>query len=131
MVLKRTARDIMTQTVITAKEDMILTDVIKLLLRWHISGVPIVDDEGKLVGIITEHDVVNCTLSGHAAKTTAKEIMTKKVETYSPDMLVAEIINDFASRRIRRIPVVEGEKVIGIISRRDIIREMDRIYSQF
>ena len=131
MVLKRTARDIMTQTVITAKEGLVLTDVIKLLLRWHISGIPIVADEGKLVGIITEHDVVNCTLSGHAANTTAGEIMTRDVETYSPDMLVVGIINHFASRRIRRVPVVEDGKVIGIISRRDIIREMDRIYSRF
>ena len=59
MALKRKARDIMTSTVITAGEDMLITDVIKLLLRWHISGLPIVDNDGNLVGIITEHDVVN------------------------------------------------------------------------
>jgi len=105
--------------------------VIKLLLRWHISGVPVVDDDENLVGIITEHDVVNFTLSGDAADTKAEEVMTKQVETFPPDTLVVEIINHFASHRIRRVPVVEGGKVIGIISRRDIIREMNRIYSQF
>ncbi|MFA4835984.1 MAG: CBS domain-containing protein [Dehalococcoidia bacterium] len=131
MVLKRTARDIMTRTVITTKEDMVLTDVIKLLLRWHISGVPIVDDDGKLVGIITEHDVVNSALSGNASSTTAGEVMTREVETYSPDTLVVEVINHFATHRVRRVPIVEEGKVIGIISRRDIIREMDRIYSKF
>ena len=67
MVLKRTAREIMTENVITVREDIVLTKVIKLLLRWHISGVPVVDEEGKLVGIITEHDVVNFMLSGDAA----------------------------------------------------------------
>jgi CBS domain-containing protein len=131
MVLKRTAKDIMTQTVITVKEDLILTDVIKLLLRWHISGIPVVDDDNNLLGIITEHDVVNFTISGNAADTKAREVMTKHVETCAPDTLFAQIVNDFASRQIRRIPVVENGKVVGIVSRRDIIREMDRIYSQF
>jgi len=131
MVLKRTAKDIMTQTVITAKEDMILTNVIKLLLRWHISGIPIVDDDNNILGIITEHDVVNFTLSGNAADTKAGEVMTKQVETCAPDTLFVQIVNDFASKQIRRIPVVENGKVVGIISRRDIIRDLDRIYSQF
>jgi CBS domain-containing protein len=130
MVMKRTAKDIMTSTVITAKEDMFVTDVMKLLLRWHISGVPVVDNEGMLLGIVTEHDVMNFALSGDAASTRASEVMTKKVETYTPDTLVVEIVNHFASQQIRRVPVVENGKVVGIISRRDIVREMDRIYSR-
>jgi len=130
MVMKRTAKDIMTSTVITAKEDMLVTDVMKLLLRWHISGVPVVDNEGMLMGIVTEHDVMNFALSGDAASTIASEVMTKQVETYTPDSLVVEIINHFAASRIRRVPVVEDGKVVGIISRRDIVREMDRIYSR-
>lgn len=130
MAFKRTARDIMTSTVVTAKEDMLVTNVMKLLLRWHISGLPIVDDEGMLLGIITEHDVMNFALSGDAASTRASEVMTKQVETYAPDTLVVEIVNHFASHRIRRVPVVEYGKVVGIISRRDIVREMDRIYSR-
>lgn len=130
MALKRTARDIMTEPVITVKEDMVLTDVIKRLLRGHISGLPVVDADGKLVGIITEHDMVNFLLSGNAADTRVREVMTRQVETYSPDTLVVEIINCFAARRIRRVPVVENGKVVGIISRRDVIREMDRIYSR-
>jgi CBS domain-containing protein len=130
MVMKRTAKHIMTSTVITAKEDMLVTDVMKLLLRWHISGVPVVDNDGMLLGIVTEHDVMNFALSGDAASTRASEVMTKKVETYTPDILVAEIVNHFAAHKIRRVPVVEDGKVVGIISRRDIVREMDRIYSR-
>lgn len=130
MVLKRTARDIMTDTVIVTRGDAIVTDVIKLLLRWHISGLPVVDDEGNLVGIITEHDLMNFAISGDAADTRVSEVMTTKVEKYSPDTLVVEVINSFASHRIRRVPVVENGKVVGIISRRDILREMDRIYSR-
>jgi len=127
MAIQSTARDIMTPTVISAKVDMVLADVAKLLLRWHISGVPVVDDEGKLKGIITEHDVVKFMVSGRTESAKAGEIMTKDVESYGPDTPLADIINHFAARRLRRIPVVEDGKVIGIISRRDIIREMDRI----
>jgi CBS domain-containing protein len=120
----------MTSTVITAKEDILVTDVIKLLLRWHISGLPIVDDDGNLLGIITEHDVMNFALSGYAADTKASEVMTKQVETFRPDTLVVEIINHFAAYRIRRIPVVEQGKVVGIVSRRDMVRYMDQMYGQ-
>jgi len=130
VAFKKTARDIMTSTVITAKEDMLVTDVLKLLLRWHISGLPIVDDENRLVGIITEHDVLNFALSGQAADTVASEVMTKNVVTYSPDTLAVEIINYFAAHRIRRVPVVVDGKVVGIISRRDIVRYMDQMYSR-
>ena len=48
------ATDIMTTNVVTVKKDMILTDVIALLLRWHISGLPVVDDDDNLVGIVSE-----------------------------------------------------------------------------
>ena len=126
MVLKRKARDIMTRTVITAKPDTLVTDVMSLFLRWHISGVPIVDGDGKLLGIVTEADVVNFAISGDTASTTAGEIMTKQVETYTQDTLVVEIVNRFAAKRIRRVPVVEEGKVVGIVSRRDIIRELNR-----
>ncbi len=127
MVLKRKARDIMTRTVITAKPDTLVTDVMSLFLRWHISGLPIVDGDGKLLGIVTEADVVNFAISGDTASTTAGEIMTKQVETYTQDTLVVEIVNRFAAKRIRRVPVVEEGKVVGILSWRDIIREMNRL----
>jgi CBS domain-containing protein len=130
MAFKKTARDIMTAIVITAKEDMLVIDLMKLLLRWHISGVPVVDNDGMLLGIVTEHDVMNFAISGDAASTRASEVMTKQVETYDPDTLVVEIINHFAAHRIRRVPVVEDGKVVGIISRRDIVRYMDQMYSR-
>lgn len=128
--MRRTVRDIMITPAITVREDILLTDVVKLLIRHHISGVPVVDDEDSLIGIVTEHDIVNFALSGHAPRTRVREVMTTNVETCTPDTLFVDIANDFAARRIRRIPVVEGGKVVGIVSRRDIICEMDRTYSR-
>ena len=120
----------MTTNVVTARPDMLVIDVIRTLLRLHISGLPVVDDDGNLLGIITEHDIVNFIISGNAADTKASEVMTKTVETYAPDTPFEEIVNHFAAHRIRRVPVVEGGKVVGIISRRDIIVEMNRIYDR-
>lgn len=126
--MNRTVRDIMTSNVITVTADMLVTDVMRLFLRWHISGVPVVDESGDLIGIVTEHDIINFALSGDAPRTGVVEVMTSPVETCDPDTLLAEVVNDFASRGIRRVPVVQERKVVGMISRRDIIREMDRVY---
>ncbi|MBM4142974.1 MAG: CBS domain-containing protein [Lentisphaerae bacterium] len=127
----RKARDIMTTTLVTAKKDMLLTECIDLLLRWHISGMPVVDEEGRLLGLMTEHDILNFAFSGDAGDTTVEEGMNRDVVTFTPDTDVEQIVNTFAARRIRRAPIVEGGKVVGIVSRRDILREMKRVYNGY
>jgi CBS domain-containing protein len=129
--MTRTARDIMSQPVVTVSEDMNLVDAIKLLLRWHIYSMPVLDSDGKLVGLISEDEMVNSAFSGNAKDTKVREVMIKKVETHPPDTRVEEIMNQFAAGRIRSVPIVEGKKIIGIISRRDVVRELNRIYGQF
>jgi len=128
--MERNARDIMTPNVITTGPEVLVIRAIKVLIDNHISGMPVVDDEGNLLGIITEHDVVNFMLSGDAADTTVSDVMTRNVDTYSADTAFEEIVSHFAAHRNRRVPVVENNKVLGIISRRDIIIEMNRIYDQ-
>ena len=128
--MERKARDIMTPNVITTRPEALVINAIKVLIDHHISGMPVIDDAGNLMGIITEHDVVNFMLSGDAADTTVSDVMTKIVDTYSPDTAFEEIVSHFAAHRNRRVPVVENDKVIGIISRRDIIIEMNRIYDR-
>ena len=128
--MDRKARDIMTLNVVTTKPDVLVINAIKVLINHHISGMPVVDGEGNLLGIITEHDVVNFLISGDAADTRVSDVMTKNVDTYNPDTPFEEIVSHFAAYRNRRVPVVENGKVLGIISRRDIIIEMNRIYDQ-
>jgi CBS domain-containing protein len=125
------AADVMTENVITVKKDTILTDVMELLLRWHISGAPVVGDDGKLIGIISEIDLVNMAFSGNAADTRVEEVMTKDVTAFPPDADIAELVNCFSSRRLRRVPIVANGKVVGIVSRRDILREMLRRYERY
>lgn len=122
------ARDIMTAPVITAREDMRLTEALSLLLRWHISGLPVVDDEQHVVGIISEHDLVNLAMDGNAADTTVGEVMTRQVVAFPPEAPIADIARCFSAQRLRRVPIVENGKLVGIVSRRDILRELLRRY---
>jgi CBS-domain-containing membrane protein len=123
------AADIMTTNVITAKKDMVLTDVIALLLRWHISAMPVVDDEDRIVGIVSEIDLVNLTFDGNARDTTVEEIMVTDIVSFSPDTQLADLVHSFSKRHLRRVPIIDKGKVVGIVSRRDILREMLRRYN--
>jgi len=123
------AADIMTTNVITAKKNMVLTDVIALLLRWHISAMPVVDDEDRIVGIVSEIDLVNLTFDGNAGDTTVEEVMVTDIVSFSPDTELADLVQSFSKRHLRRVPIIDKGKVVGIVSRRDILREMLRRYN--
>jgi CBS-domain-containing membrane protein len=125
------AADIMTKDVVTAKKNMVLTDVIELLLRNQISAMPVVDDDKHIVGIVSEIDLVNLTLSGNARDTKVEEVMTKKVISFGPDAELAEMVQSFSKNHLRRVPIVEEGKVLGIVSRRDILREMLKRYDRY
>lgn len=123
------AADIMTTNVITAKKDMVLTDVIALLLRWHISAMPVVDDEDKMVGIVSEIDLVNLTFDGNARDTIVEEVMVTDIVSFNPDTQLADLVQSFSKKHLRRVPIIDKGKVVGIVSRRDILREMLRRYN--
>ena len=125
----KTVSDIMTSPVVTISGDKSLVDAIKLLLRFHISGLPVVDGEENIVGIITELDVLNFAMSGSAAQTKVSEVMTSELSTFPPDAPIEQAMNFFAAERIRRVPVVREGKVVGIVSRRDVMREILSMYT--
>lgn len=125
------ASEIMTQVVVTVKPDMRLTEAIKVMLKNNVSAVPVVDAQQDLVGIITEYDIMNFAFSGHAAETTVAEVMIRDVVTFTPDTDTETLVNFCAKRRMHRVPIVEGQKVVGMVSRRDILREIDRLYSEY
>jgi tRNA nucleotidyltransferase (CCA-adding enzyme) len=135
MVKKRTARDIMTAPVITVKEDMLVTDAMALMARSGISGMPVVGDDGRIVGMVTGRLLMITAVSGNAARTRVSEAMSSQMDiygpVYAPTAPVEEIVNHFATTRINRVLVVEDGKAVGIICRLEIIRELDQIYGRF
>ena len=84
---------------------MLITDAMKLMSRWRISGLPVVDDDGKLIGTVTGHLIVNDAISGNAARTRVSEVMSRQLEiyepTYFPDTAIEELVNHFAASRIK------------------------------
>lgn len=112
------ARDIMTHEVITIHANATLHDVARLLSDYSISGVPVMDDGQRLVGIVTQADLIS------KEGETVTEIMSPRVVSVAEDTLVDEVARVLASNRFKRVPVLRGDRVIGIVSRADIVRMM-------
>ena len=119
------ARDFMTPHLVTLRPDMELMDAIKLLLEKQISGAPVVDAQGNLVGILTERDclaqVIVASYHGEAAGRVT-EVMGHDVQTVDADASLMDIAQSFVKAKYRRYPVMDGNRLVGIISRRDVLR---------
>jgi CBS domain-containing protein len=116
----KTAKDIMTTRVVTVKPSTPIADAARLLVRRKISGVPVVDekDKTKVVGILTEADL----LAAPSGAKTVAEVMRKRVISVAPDTSVDDIAATLVKRKIKRVPVLDGGKLVGIVSRIDVLR---------
>ena len=112
------AHDIMTPDVITITPNASLQDVARKLSDYNISGMPVVDGDDQVIGIVTEADII--TRRG----STVEEIMTRRLISVQEDTPVDEIAQLLTSRRIKRVPVMAGNLLLGIVSRADIVRMM-------
>jgi CBS domain-containing protein len=110
------ARDIMTKRVVAVTPLTPVKQVAKILNKNHISGVPVVDKSGKLVGIVSERDL----LARRGAQ--VKSIMSKSVIRVKEDTPVEDIASLMATQKVKRVPVIRGQHLAGIVSRADIIR---------
>jgi CBS domain-containing protein len=138
-------RKIMTAPAVTVKANSSVLALAWLLAEKHISGVPVVDDTGALVGIVTEQDLLRRheiatekerpwwlrmligegVLADEYVKAHAKQvsdIMTREVATVSPTDSIRHLADIIEKRSIKRAPVVENNQVVGIVSRSDLIR---------
>jgi CBS domain-containing protein len=145
---KMLAKDIMTKDVITVRPEEKVEKVAQLLLENKISGVPVVDENQHLVGMITEKDLMikatelkvpfyitlfdsiiflenpirfNNDLKKYTASD-VKEAMTEKVYSVEEDTPVTEVVAMMQKRKVNRVPVLRHGKLIGIISRNDILK---------
>ena len=139
------AKDIMTTRVITVEPDATVQDIAKRLMANSISAVPVVERNGRLIGIISEGDLMRRAETGtekqpswwlsfmtspdEAARNFVKshgrkagDVMTRKVVTVQENTPVQEIAELLEKHQIKRAPVVHGDKVVGVVSRSNLIR---------
>lgn len=141
------AKNIMTRDVITVNPSMTIEEFARILMKNQISGAPVVDEKGSLIGIATENDLITQNKRLHIptilrlfdafiplgtsrlereikkiTATTVEEICTKKVVTVDPETPLEEIATIMTEKKIHLIPVIKDGKIVGIIGKRDIIK---------
>ncbi len=112
------ARDIMTRRVYTISSEAPVQEVARLLSREGISGVPVVDKENKIIGIITDADIIS-KINREGLR--AADIMTPELIAVDEEMHVGEIALLLTERNIKRVPVMRDGKLVGIVCRADIV----------
>jgi CBS domain-containing protein len=142
------ACDIMTKTVLTVTPETLVRDAARLFADNHISGAPVLDDERHLVGILTEGDLLHRTETGTQSRRRSwwleffastrdlastyikenarlvKDVMTTDVVTVSEGVPIAEIADLLERCRIKRVPVVYDGKLLGIVSRANLVKAL-------
>ena len=119
-----TARDIMTQDAQCVKESQTLVDAARKMRDLDVGALPICGDDDRLKGMITDRDIVIRCLAadGDPATTTAGSLADGKPVTIGADDSVDEVLETMAEYQVRRLPVIDGHRLVGIISEADIAR---------
>jgi CBS-domain-containing membrane protein len=143
------AKDIMTKDVITVKPESTVKELARLLMDNKISGVPVVNEEKKIIGIVTENDLISKNKRLHIptimrlfdafillgsgrmedeikkmAATVVDEICTKKVVTIQEDLSLEDIATIMAEQHVHLLPVLREDVVVGIVGKADMVRAM-------
>jgi CBS domain-containing protein len=122
-----TVRDIMHSEIVSVAPNALIEHALDLMIEFKISGLPVVDDEGTLVGVISEFDALALMCDESHEYWPVEPVvglMSTHVESVSPDMLVTDLAHRFHDGNIRRFPVVEAGRLVGIVSRRDAVKAL-------
>lgn len=153
-MLSLTAKDIMTRDVITVRKGASIDEALKLMACNNVSGLPVVDADDRLIGIITESDVllkgqykppsnpsapsgifapqVDGVVEAYrrAQSTLVEEAMSQKVLSYTENSLAVDIARAMIEHAINRVPIVRDNKVVGIVSRLDVVKALANVVNR-
>lgn len=116
------AKDVMTTDVVTVNLDDTIDDAVSLLLEHEISGLPVLDTAGSLVGIITEFDLLELICDCRAERDKVRHYMSTDVCTVAENEDWVRVADIFRNHHMRRLPVTRDGKLVGIIARHDLMR---------
>lgn len=130
MIKPITVREYMAANLVTFKPEMEILSAIHALVEKRISGATVVDDHGNVVGMLSEQDCMKVAL--HAAYHgelggRVEEYMSTDVKTIDADTSILELAELFLKASYRRYPVVDDNRLVGQISRRDVLRAMEKL----
>jgi acetoin utilization protein AcuB len=114
-------KDVMKKEIITAKINDNIQKISKILSQKKISKIPVINKNDELVGVVSEQDIIKAMESENFAKMTARDIMTKNVFSVKMNDSLEYVSKAFIERPYRRLPVTRNKKVVGSITRDDII----------
>jgi predicted transcriptional regulator len=119
------ALDVMVRPVISAKRNASARDIALQLLNGLYSGMPVTDDQGKVVGVVTELDLLKAVSKGkELVKITAEDVMSKEVVTVDASTAVTDIIKIMTEKNVIRVPVTQDSKLVGVVARCDILKTL-------
>lgn len=107
--------------VVTIREDRTVEDAVKVMSEKNVSGTFVVDENGKLVSLFTERDIVRCVFKNIPMDTSIANLGKRELTTFDPSVEVHSAISIASRKKIRHLPVVEGDKIIGMITFRDLV----------
>ena len=126
-------RDYMTRRIVSIDQDMEIMAATQQLILNDVSGAPVLDSHGRLVGILTERDCLKVALHAGYHEVPyglVREYMSPNPESVSPEQSILSLAEQFIHGSFRRYPVVDNGRLVGIISRRDVLGAINRIYGR-
>ena len=121
-------KDYMTKTLVTFKPDTPVLDAVHTLVEQRIAGAPVVDDAGNLIGMLSEFDCMKVALQAGYHEMfggPVSDYMSKGVTTVNAEMSIVDLAQLFADKGYRRFPVTDKNRLVGQISRRDVLRALE------
>ncbi len=120
------AKEIMSRELLTAFKNSTVEEVLKLFMHHRITGVPVVDANGKMIGVCSEYDVIRQVAKAkknHEGLYQKPIQFSRKVEAVKETMPLKDVVRRFVNKKFRRLPVIDSKgKLVGIITRRDLMR---------
>ena len=124
--------EIMVEDVFTLPMEANIAGAVKAMLVEHVRCIPVVDKDGKLQGVLTDSDIAFRTTEKEGIlEQPVSEIMSKNPLSVAPDTDIFQVVKLMEERHIRRLPVVANDKVVGIVSVRDVVRQVLRNLESF
>lgn len=115
-------KDIMTTQVVTVMPHTVIKEAIKLLVEIEISGLIVTDETSEIVGVVSERDFLVAYDFLHQTNAPISDFINRNIISVTEDATVEEVSRILVEKNVKRVPVIDGKKVVGVVSRRDVLK---------